>query len=390
VPISTTTLTGAQIAQAQASSDSIIKSLLPLIPAPNSGTNQYVSSAVAPVNIEQGTANFSHLFSQAHRINVYYAIQRDQRNEPPSTDGNSFPGGGDMRNGKRQLMTFHETWVVSPSLVNEARLGYNRIYITFLADNNLSAASYGINSGVTAPIGLPQITISGAFTFGGISGFPQGRGDDTEVLSDTASWVHGSHTVKFGGEYRRANTDNFSYTPGTFTFPTVAAFLSDQATGFTANSSNRSNRTYGNSIGAFVTDAWKITPNLTANIGLRYDWYGTPTEAENRFVVFDPTTNTLQHVGQGGGPSRAYDQSALNFEPRVGLTWSPFDRGKTVFRTAYAIMTDQPTLGLVWTCGQPSVFVPGFVFTRHGSSLCFAGQCLSAGGRQCGAAFDCA
>ena len=120
-----------------------------------------------------------------------------------------------------------------------------------------------------------------------MSGFPQGRGDDTEVLSDTASWVHGNHNVKFGGEYRRANTDNFSYTPGTFTFPTVTAFLADQATGFTVNSSNRSNRTYGNSIGVFVTDAWKITPNLTANIGLRYDWYGTPTEAENRFVVFE-------------------------------------------------------------------------------------------------------
>ena len=98
---------------------------------------------------------------------------------------------------------------------------------------------------------------------------------------------------------------------------------------------------------SFVTDSWKVTPTFTVHAGLRYDWYGTPTEAENRFVVFDPATDTLQHVGQGGGPGLAYNQSAMNFEPRVGIAWDPFKNGKTVIRGAYAIMTDQPTLGLV-------------------------------------------
>ena len=161
------------------------------------------------------------------------------------------------------------------------------------------------------------------------------------------SWIRGKHTIKFGGEFRRQNSDNFSYTPGTFTFATVTAFLADQATAFTANTSNRSNRTYGNSLGAFLTDSWKVTPSLTLSLGIRYDWYGTPTEAQNRFVVFDPATDTLQHVGQGSGPSLAYNQSAKNFQPRVGFAWDPFKNGKTVIRSAYALMTDQPTLGLV-------------------------------------------
>ena len=142
------------------------------------------------------------------------------------------------------------------------------------------------------------------------------------------SWVHGNHIIKFGGEYRRQNTDNFSYTPGTFSFPTITAFLADQANSFSVTNSNRSNRTYGNSIGAFVTDTWKLRPTFTVTLGLRYDWYGTPTEAENRFVVFNPATDSLNQVGQTGGPSRAYHQSALNFEPRVGIVWDPFKTGK--------------------------------------------------------------
>ena len=346
VPISTTTLTAAQVAQAQLSSDPMVKSLLSLIPAANSGTNQFVSSAVAPVNISQGTANVSHVFSEANRLNGYYAIQRDQRDEPPSTDGNSFPGEGDQRNGNRQLLTLNDSWVLSPTMVNEARLGFNRIHITFDPAELFNPATYGIDSGITGNVGLPQITISGAFTFGGISGFPQGRGDTTEVASDTFSVVKGNHTVKIGGEFRRANSNNFSYNPGTFTFATVAAFLADQATGFTANASNKSNRTYDNATGVFVTDLWKVAPTLSVTLGLRYDFYATPTEAENRYVVFDPTTDVLEHVGQNGGPALAYNNSSLNFEPRVGIAWDPLRNGKTVIRSAYAIMTDQPNLGI--------------------------------------------
>lgn len=345
VPLSTTVLTDAQRAQAAAQSDAIVKRLLPLIPAANSPGGVFVSSAIAPVDIDQGTANFSHSFDASHRINAYYAYQRDNRNEPPTTQGNNLPGFGDQRAGRRQLFTFNDTKVFSPTLVNEARLGYNRIHITFNAVNTLNAADYGISSGVTAPIGLPQITVTGAFTFGGINGFPQGRGDYSAAASDTLSWIRGRHTVKFGGEYRRINNNNFTYTPGTFTFPNIQAFLDDQANAFTANASNRANRIYVNSIGAFVQDSFKVRTNLMLELGFRYDWYGTPTEAVNRFVVFDPATVSLVQVGHG--IDRAYNQSALNFQPRVGFAWDPFKNGKTVVRSAYAIMTDQPVTGLV-------------------------------------------
>ncbi len=174
------------------------------------------------------------------------------------------------------MFTLTDSWALSPTLVNEARIGFNRIHIIFAADNTLSAAAFGINSGVTAPIGLPQITISGAFTFGGIGGFPQGRGDNTDVVSDTLTWIHGNNTFKVGGEFRRANADSFTYTPGTFSFASVTTFLADQANSFTANTSNRSSRIYDNAVGLFLTDAWKVKPTLTVTLGMRYDWYATP------------------------------------------------------------------------------------------------------------------
>ncbi len=359
VPLSGTVLTAAQRSLALATSDPAVVSLLPLIPLANSGTNQFAGSASAPVNIQQGTANVSFLMGTNNRLNIYYAIQEDQRNEPPPTDGNTFPGGGDQRNGTRQLLTINEDWTVKPTLTNEFRIGANRIHIVFNGDNMDAAPDFHIDSGVTAPIGLPQITVSGAFVFGGVSGFPQGRGDNVGSLSDTLSWVHGNHVVKIGGELRRQNSDNFSSTPGTFAFPNILSFIADQANSFTVTNSNRSNRTYGNSIGAFITDTWKMRPTVSLTFGLRYDWYGTPTEAENRFVVFNPTTVSLNQVGENGGPSNVYQQSALNFQPRVGIVWDPLKTGRTVLRGGYAIMTDQPTLGLVTgLAGNPPFAFP--------------------------------
>lgn len=344
VPLSTPVLSAAQRASV---ADPIVQKLLPLIPLANSPGNVFVGSAVAPVNIYQGTGNFSQVLSETNRFNAYYAMQHDVRDEPPTTDGNNLPNYGDNRQGWRQLLTLNDVETLSSNLVNEARAGFNRIHIVFAAENQLNAAAYGIDSGVNAAIGLPQISVSGAFSFGGINGFPQGRGDDNITLSDTVSWVKGAHSIKFGAEAHRIISDSFSYSPGTFSFPSISAFLNDQSNLFTANSSNHAARIGVYSVGAFVQDSWKAASRFTLNLGLRYDWYGTPTEADNRFVVFDPTADALEHVGTGGGLSLAYKQNALNFEPRVGFAYDVFGTGKTVVRSAYAIFVDQPITGLV-------------------------------------------
>ena len=316
VPLGAGVLTAAQRAQA-ATSDAAVQALLPLIPMANSGTNQFVGSAIAPVNIQQGTANFNWVLSDANRINVYYAIQRDARNEPPSTDGNAFPGMGDQRAGQRQIMTFNETWTVTPSTVNEFRLGYSRIHIVFSADLTSPSSQFDINNGGQQTI--PQISVTGIGTFGGISGFPQGRGDNVGVVSDTLSWVKGNHTIKYGGEVHRQNSDNFSSTPGTFSFPSVTAFLADTPSSFSSNTGNRSNRTYEDTFGLFVTDTWKISPTFTATLGLRYDYFGSPTEAEGRQVIFNIPTDSLEQIGQHRSGPRLQREQQRPAARRSGL-----------------------------------------------------------------------
>ena len=371
VPLTSTVPTAVQRA---AVTDPIVQKLLPLIPLPNSG-NQFISSAVAPVNIHQGTANFTQQFSQSNRFNAYYAMQHDQRNEPPTTQGSTLPGSGDTREGWRQLLALNDTHTITPTLVNEARAGFNRIHIVFAGQNTLNAADFGINTGVNAPIGLPQIAIpntaAAVLAFGGVNNFPQGRGDNTMTLSDTLNWVHGNHSIKFGPEFHHVWADSFTQTPGVFNFPTITAFLNDQANSFTANASNRAARIGINSIGAFVQDSWKVKRGFTLDLGLRYDWNGTPTEAKNRFVVFDPTTVSLVQVGVNGGPSRAYNQSALNFEPRVGFAWDPSGAGRTVVRSAYAIFVDQPVVGLVNGLYANPPFAFPVNFTTSGTNLNF-------------------
>jgi hypothetical protein len=224
VPLVSTVLSDAQRDQAAATSDATVQKLVALLPRPNAPGNVFNGTATAPVNIDQGTANISHSFSDANRVNVYYAFQKDLRNEPPGTVSNTLPGYGDTRQGNRQLMTLVNTKVFSSTLVNEARLGYNRLHLAFDPETTLRAGDFGINNGVPA---FPQITVSGAFTFGGASGEPSLRGDYTAVLSDTLNWLRGSHSIKFGGEFRRADSNNNSYTPGTFTFTNVTAFLND-------------------------------------------------------------------------------------------------------------------------------------------------------------------
>ena len=353
--------TADQRAAATAAGNPTVLKLLPLVPQANSGSSLFLGSAAAAVNIDQGTANLSHAISDKDRINWYWAFQKDVRQEP-TLQGNNVPNFGDTRQSHRQIMTINETHIFTPNLVNEVRLGYNRIRIDFSPNAALNPADFGMAIGITAPIGLPQISFRDTgLNFGGPNGFPQGRGDYTAVLSDTLSYLRGKHSLKFGGEVRRFNGNSYTLSPGTMIFNTVSDFINGNITTFTSNTSSNPSRIFILATGAFVEDSYKISRGLTLQLGFRWEWNGTPAEAQDRFVAFDPQTVSLVQRHQ------PYKQNH-SWEPRLGFAWDVFHNGKTVVRSAYAIMADQPTSGLVGALASNPPFAnpvtfngPGFV-----------------------------
>lgn len=348
------TLTSNVLTDAQRASvtNPTVQQLLPLIPLATSvdivggvPVARFAGAGTAPVDIDQFTGDVSHNFSSNDRLHGYYAFQRDKRGEP-NLQGNTMPGWGDTRQSTRQIFTLNETHIFGPNLTNEARLGFNRINITFTPNAQLNPADFGINNGVNAEIGLPQMSITGFnFNLGGPAGFPQGRADMTLVLSDTVSYLRGNHSFKFGGEARRFYNNNFNLDTGTFTFPNVNSFLNGNGNAFSVTLGDRSSAIIQNAWGLYVQDNWKVRPNVTLELGLRYDWNMTPTERFNRFVVFDHLTR--QFVRVGSGIDKVYDENNKNFQPRLGIAWDPFNDGKTSVRAAYALLADQPVTNLV-------------------------------------------
>jgi hypothetical protein len=355
VDLNSGTLTAAQRAGV---TDPTAKNLLAYIPAANDSTGtRIISSALAPVNIDQYTGDLRHNVRQNDDLHFYYAFQRDLRQEP-NAQGNTVAGFGDTRGAHRQVMTVNETHVFGQALVNEARFGFNRINISFNPNTLVNTNDLGINVGqTTMPIALPQITISGpGLNFGGPGAFPSGREVTTLAAGDTATYLKGNNIIKFGGEFRRVKHHSFNGDPGTFAYPNVAAFQQGFGNAFAITLGDRSFNAYVNAFGSFVQDTISVGPNVKLDLGLRYDYLPSPTEADNKLVMFDTQTASLLRIGSGFSQ---VTKNGSDFQPRVGVIWNPTSDGTLVVRGAYAIMVNQTNTGyFAGETGNPPLVTP--------------------------------
>ncbi|PYQ71126.1 MAG: hypothetical protein DMG04_22300 [Acidobacteria bacterium] len=355
VDLNSGTLTTAQRAGV---TDPLAKRLLQYIPEANDSTgSRVIGSALAPVNIDQYTMDLRHNLRQNDEFHWYYAFQRDLRQEP-NAQGNTVPGYGDQRGAHRQVMTVNETHVFSPALVNEVRVGFNRINISFNPLTLVDTSAVGINVGQTSmPIALPQITITGpGLNFGGPAGFPSGRIVTTFAAGDTATYLRGNHIIKFGGEFRRVKHNSANGDPGNFTYPSVAAFQQGFGSTFGITLGDRAFNAYVNAIGGFVQDSVSLGSNVKLDLGLRYDFLPSPTEADNKLVEFDPTTVSLLRIGSGFSQ---VTKNGSDFQPRIGMIWNPTGDGKLAVRGAYAVMVNQTNTGyFTGEAGNPPLVTP--------------------------------
>lgn len=348
-------------AERASATNPVVKRLIELIPHANlvdsSGASRFVGAAGAPVNDDQWSLDIGYALGAHDRLHGYYNILHTESREPMRA-GNTIPGFGNSVRVRRQLFTLSEAHVFGAAAVNEVRFGYNRFRSSSTPNVQVNPADFGILDGHNEPIGLPQINIAGgSLNFGGPATFPSGRGDTTFVIADTLTRLLGPHSLKVGGEFRQFLNNNYRLGTGSFNFPTVAAFLAGQANAFSVTLGNQSSSIAEGALGFFAQDNLKLRPNLTLELGLRYEWNMTPTERYDRFIVFDPASAALVRVGTD--VSEVYKQNNKNFQPRLGFAWDPFNDGKASVRAAYALMTDQPMTSVVLsTAANPPLATP--------------------------------
>lgn len=250
------------------------------------------------------------------------------------------------------------SWIWTPSArwVNEARVGYNRLYQpTLPGDLNTPASAYGLNTGASGPFtgGLPRIGFGGHF-FPGLGAFkwPKFQGPDSITqFVDHISYTAGKHSVRFGGEmhYNRVTNAAYGNARGSVTFlggvaspnpgPNGSTSLEDFFAGLPFKSSvevgNPTLQLHNWAYAGFFQDDYRATRNLTVNVGVRYEYSTVPQEAHNLLGNFDPNVGLVQ---VGHQISSLYNPDHKNFGPRAGFAWDLWGNGRTVLRGGGGLM----------------------------------------------------
>ncbi|HVS83106.1 MAG TPA: TonB-dependent receptor [Pyrinomonadaceae bacterium] len=255
------------------------------------------------------------------------------------------------------------TWIrtINAKLLNEARFNFTRFnddeFSALLARGNLFVPRLEINGFTFVGEGF-NFGLGAGQNFGVDPALPKKLTQNTYEIRDTVTYVRGNQAFKIGGEARREQ-DNSNRTVNArprFNFDNILSFANDAP--FFEFSSDVDPRTgappnsqfyfRSNSYGAFIQDDWKVRPNLTFNLGLRYEYQSPLTEKNNRLTNYIFGPNGIVD-GRVVPVKRLYDPDRNNFAPRVGFAWQPnfkgfgehFAGGRTVIRGGFGIGYDR-------------------------------------------------
>jgi len=241
---------------------------------------------------------------------------------------------------RRELVTLDHTHTFTPNAINSLRFGFSRVISE--SPKTLSA----INTLAKDPsLGFLPGRNVGLINVSGLPIFPGGLGATGEFdyhfntfqLYDDVFLTRGRNSFSFGGYVERiqANQLGRSNPSGNFQFGSLLNFLTNKPRSFNAALPGLiTPRDLRQTIAAgYVQDNVQLFSNLTANLGLRYEMASVPTETNNKLSNLRNVTDTQPFLGS---PYFA-NPTLRNFEPRVGLSWDPFKRGKSAVRGAFGI-----------------------------------------------------
>jgi hypothetical protein len=344
------------------------------------------SSVISPSfnNLSSVIAKIDHNFNQHNILTGRYFFGDSTQAFPLAltASGGQLPGFNTLTPTRVQLISISYVHVFSPNVVNDLRYGWNRFAEGFFPqDQTFHPSSIGLCAGSAvaqcsgsgpADSGLPIIQVNGFAQLGATSSVPRHRVDTNNQVIDGISWKIGKHDLKFGFEFRRTSVSQFfdKYFRGRLEFLSLSDFLDatvNTAFGKSIQYSGDSTRnTYENSYGLYAQDSFRLTPRVTLNYGLRWDYFGVVAEKNNLFSNFDTTTGQLVQVGPGG-LSQLYKPDYKNFSPRVSIAWDVFGTGRTVVRSGFGLFFDAFSQDLfLGHLPYPPFFDPGPAYNNIG------------------------
>ncbi len=346
--------------------DQLATTLLPFWPAPTNGNafNNFVESATSPQQQDAFTVRIDQNFGDNSRLFARFSKKNEFKTGAVALYGADDPGGPGVLNGdNRWDLGVGYTRTLSQTLVMSANLGWNRWIETNVAQGNpFDVTQLGWPSSLNVGGGVfPSVNVNGYAGLG--SGAPQTAPRQDITVSLDFTKVHGNHILKFGFDLYDQYYNNLSPGNATLNFGTsltagpdpfnptadtgfgLASFLVGAgAGGFNETGSQTLNKQY---YAWYFQDDWKLTPKLTLNLGLRYEFQTSPTDRFNSLSWFDNTainpisgpagvTAPGELVFTGGSNGRDVIQpNYANFAPRVGFAYNPWP--KLVIRGAYGI-----------------------------------------------------
>lgn len=353
--------------------DPISVKMINAYPAPmTSGRfNNYTANLIQNQRWNQGDVRIDHQITPRDNVFARWSIQNTETRVPSTYPAVTIPGLSQPVNladeasfagtsfSPDQHAVFSYAKVLSPRLVNEFRAGISRFRLDYTADqykpNGQLGNLLGVpNSNVTpAEQNLPIFSPSSYLGIGQTRSLPIFRRENTFQYLDNMTWTVGTHTLKWGVDFRRrqltiyqTNQGNgrFNFSPGLTGSrqqvgtggDSLASFLLGYPTLIAHDYTLNWPGERGSEFGTYFADDWRVTKNLTLNFGLRWDYFSPFSEVANRWANFNVTTAKIDVAGRNGVDKYAGVLPYYgNFGPRFGFAYQAL--AHTVIRGGFGL-----------------------------------------------------
>jgi outer membrane receptor protein involved in Fe transport len=323
-----------------------------------------------------------HVFNSKNSVYGQYLFSRSDRLFPLAPS--FFPTFRTDSSSGAQFLSLTLTSIPSNQIANVTRFSYHRDReALFAGDRSFDPSTIGLNTGVVDPqrFGLPFIKITGFDALGSPVSVPRKQVGTTWQLGYDFNESRNIHTIKAGLDFRRVsvNSRNDSGTRGRIVFDgsvlgdPLADFLGGLPSGNTGILRGVTQRgTATNSVNLYAQDNIRLRPNLTIDIGLRYEISSIVHEDGNRLSNFVPQFGGLVQVGSPQLP-KLYKNDFNNFAPRIGIGWDPQNNSKMVILANWGIYYDTPAQYLFIGLGPfTNSVIPGSTMNPVGPDPVFA------------------